>query len=401
MKVFVFDLLAYDANLDHLKQGDPELPYPLPKRHFDAATAMRTYEEHLDAWEALDRFGYDGVGFNEHHCSPYGLMNSPNLMASAAAQRTKNLKLLIYGNLLPLHEPLRLAEELAMIDCLSKGRLISGFARGIPREYQVHNVPLSESRARFEEAYDIITRAWTEEVFSYEGRFWSYRDVAMWPRPAQQPHPPIWVPVIGSKESIEFAARHNLPITPGLGRHRGLRDDIIRFYATCLAASGHRITPDHLSLGITAYVADSKAQALKEYGPHILYFNRTLFSHGNFTETEKQRETGYASQASTDYVRPENQRAAANLREDFRHMTMADLEHQAEHMPLGTADEVVERIIDAAESAGANQVQIAMNRGALPHELFMAQIERFASEVLPRLQAHEVKTVPAAEEALA
>ena len=294
MKVFVFDLLAYDANLDHLKGGETELPYPLAKRHFDAETAVRTYEEHLDAWEALDRFGYDGVGFNEHHCSPYGLMNSPNLMASAAAQRTKRLKLLIYGNLLPLHEPLRLAEELAMIDCMSNGRLISGFARGIPREYQVHNVQLADSRARFEEAYDIITRAWTEEVFSYEGRFWSYKDVAMWPRPVQQPHPPIWVPVIGSKESIEFAARHNLPITPGLGRHQGLRDDIIRFYAKSLAASGHRITPDHLSLGITAYVADSKAQAVKEYGPHILYFNRTLFSHGNFTETEKQRETGYA-----------------------------------------------------------------------------------------------------------
>ena len=91
-------------------------------------------------WTSL---GYDGVGFNEHHCSPYGLMNSPNLMAAAAAQRTKKLKLLIYGNLLPLHEPLRLAEELAMLDCLSNGRLISGFARGIPREYQVHNVPLT------------------------------------------------------------------------------------------------------------------------------------------------------------------------------------------------------------------------------------------------------------------
>jgi len=264
MKVFVFDLLAYDANLDHLKGGETELPYPLAKRHFDAATAERTYAEHLDAWEALDRFGYDGVGFNEHHCSPYGLMNSPNLMAASAAQRTKNLKLLIYGNLLPVHQPLRLAEELAMLDCLSKGRLISGFARGIPREYQVHNVPLAESRARFEEAYEIITRAWTEEVFSFEGRFWSYHDVALWPRPVQQPHPPIWMPIVGSQESIEFAARHNIPITPGLGRARGLRDDIIRYYATCLAKSGHRITPDHLSLGITAYVADSKAQALRD-----------------------------------------------------------------------------------------------------------------------------------------
>src|SRR5215469_3592213 len=105
----------------------------------------------------MDKLGFDGVGFNEHHCSPYGLMNSPNLMAASAAQRTKRLKLLIYGNLLPLHEPLRLAEELAMVDCLSNGRLISGFARGIPREYQVHNVPLADSRARFEEAYEIAT----------------------------------------------------------------------------------------------------------------------------------------------------------------------------------------------------------------------------------------------------
>lgn len=396
MKVFVFDLLAYDANLDHLKEGT-ELPYPLPKRHFDAATAVRTYEEHLEAWELLDELGFDGVGFNEHHCSPYGLMNSPNLMAAAAAQRTKRLKLLIYGNLLPLHEPLRLAEELAMLDCLSQGRLISGFARGIPREYQVHNVPLAESRARFEEAYDIITRAWTEEVFSYRGRFWSYEDVALWPRPVQQPHPPVWIPIVGSKESIEFAGARDIPITPGLGRAQGLRDDIIRYYAKCLAQNGHRITPDHLSLGITAYVADSKEAALKEYGPHILYFNRTLFSHGNFTETEKQRQTGYATTASTDYVRPENLRAAANLREDFRNMTMRDLERVAQEMPLGTAEEVAARIIEAADSAGANQVQLALNRGALPHRLFMQQIRRFAAEVLPILQAHEVKTVPAAE----
>ncbi len=131
---------------------------------------MRTYAEHLAAWEEADRLGFDGIGFNEHHCSPYGLMNSPNLMATAAAQRTKRAKLLIYGNLLPLHEPLRLAEELAMVDCLSGGRLISGFARGIPREYQVHNIPLAESRARFEEAYAIITGAWREEVFSYQGK---------------------------------------------------------------------------------------------------------------------------------------------------------------------------------------------------------------------------------------
>jgi alkanesulfonate monooxygenase SsuD/methylene tetrahydromethanopterin reductase-like flavin-dependent oxidoreductase (luciferase family) len=287
-----------------------------------------------------------------------------------------------------------------MIDCLSNGRLISGFARGIPREYQVHNVPLADSRARFEEAFQIVTRAWAEEVFSYQGKFWSYKDVALWPRPVQQPHPEIWMPIVGSKESIEFAAKHNIRITPGLAPG-GLQDDIIRYYAKCLAESGHRITPNHLSLGITAYVADSKAQALREYGPHILYFNRTLFSHGNFTEVATQRQTGYSTAASTDYVRPENLRAAANMRSEFRNLTMDQLEQQAETMPMGTADEVAQRIIDAAESAGANQVQLAINRGCLPHDLYMAQIERFAREVLPRLQAHEVKRVPAAEEVVA
>jgi alkanesulfonate monooxygenase SsuD/methylene tetrahydromethanopterin reductase-like flavin-dependent oxidoreductase (luciferase family) len=397
MKVFVFDLLAYGEQLDHLKV-DNELPYPLANKYFRPEVAARTYAEHLDAWEELDRLGYDGVGFNEHHCSPYGLMNSPNLLAAAAAQRTKNLKLLIYGNLLPLHEPLRLAEELAMLDCMSNGRLISGFARGIPREYQVHNVPLAQSRARFEEAFDIITRAWTEEIFSYDGVFWSYKNVALWPRPLQRPRPPIWMPIVGSKESIEFAARNDLPITPGLGRSLGLRDDIIRYYARCLAQAGHRITPDHLSLGISAYVADSKAQAVREMGPHHLYFNRTLFSHGNFTEVDRQRQTGYSTAGSTDYVRAENLRAAQFAREDFRGLTMADVERQAEQMPWGTPDEVTHRIIDAAESAGANTVQVSLNRGVLPHEMFMEQIRRFAAEVLPALQAHKVARVPLAEE---
>jgi alkanesulfonate monooxygenase SsuD/methylene tetrahydromethanopterin reductase-like flavin-dependent oxidoreductase (luciferase family) len=398
MKVFVFDLHAYGEQLDQLRTADG-LPYPLPRRHFKPDVAVRTYAEHLAAWEEIDRLGYDGVGFNEHHCSPYGLMNSPNLLAAAAAQRTKNVKLLIYGNLLPLHEPLRLAEELAMLDCLSNGRLISGFARGIPREYQVHNVTLADSRARFEEAYEIITGAWTQEVFSYEGKFWSYKDVALWPRPVQQPHPPVWIPVTGSRESIEFAARHNIAITPGL-RPGGLQDDIVRYYAKCLAQHGHAITPDHLSIGLTVYVADSKAQAVKENGPYHLYFNRTLFSHGNFTETSLQRATGYATSSSTDYVRQENLRAAEHAREDFRNMTMDDVARHAEAQPWGHPREVTERIIELAEHAGANTVLLSLNRGAMPQEMFLEQIRRFARDVLPAVQRHRVTRVPAVESAL-
>jgi alkanesulfonate monooxygenase SsuD/methylene tetrahydromethanopterin reductase-like flavin-dependent oxidoreductase (luciferase family) len=397
MKVFLFDLLAYGKQLDHLKIGT-ELPYPLPKQHFESDVAVRTYAEHLAAWEEADRLGFDGIGFNEHHCSPYGLMNSPNLMASAAAQRVKRAKLLIYGNLLPLHEPLRLAEELAMIDCLSGGRLVSGFARGIPREYQVHHVPLAESRARFEEAYAIITRAWTEEVFSYEGQFWTYKDVALWPRPVQRPHPPIWIPVTGSKESIEFAAKHGATITPGL-RPGGLQDDIIRYYAKCRAREGATVSPDNFSIGVNAYIADSKAQAVAENGPYFLYFNRTLFSHGNFTETSLGQAAGYISKESIDYVRPENLREVEHARADFRNMTIDDVARMAERFAWGTPQEVAERIIALASHAGAGQIQVILNAGAMPQEMYLEQIRRFAREVLPLLQAHAVTRVPVAEDA--
>ena len=389
MRVFVFDLLPYAEHLEHLKVGR-ELPWPLPRRHFKPEVAVRTYEEHLTAWEAMDRIGYDGVGFNEHHTSPYGLMNSPNLMAASAAQRTQRIKLLIYGNLLPLHDPLRLAEELAMLDCLSNGRIVSGFARGIPREHNVYKVPLRDSRARFEEAWEIIRRAWTEESFSFTGTFWSYENVAIWPRPVQQPHPPVWVPVTGSKETIEWAGRHDIPITPGLVPTRGLREDIIRYYAKCLAQHGHRLTPEHLVIQASAYVADSKAQAVREAGPYTLYFNQTLFSHGNISDASLQRDAGYLTSGSFDYVRPENLPAVSGDRERFRGMTMGDVERDAQQMAWGTADEVIERIIDAANHAGANTVLVNMNRGAMPQEMFMEQIQRFGSKVLPALQAHRV-----------
>jgi len=393
MKVIVFDLLPYGENLDHLKNGETELEWPLPKRHFDPEVAMRTYEEHLEAWELMDGLGYYGVGFNEHHTSPYGLMNSPNLMAAAAAQRTKNLKLLIYGNVLPVHEPLRLAEELAMLDNLSKGRIISGFVRGIPREYVVYGVPFPESRGRFNEAWEIISRAWTEEAFSYEGEFWSYKNVAIWPRPVQQPHPPIWVPITGSKESIEWAGAHGFPITPGLVGAVGFRQDIVRYYAKCMAEAGHTITPEHLIVGANAYVADSREQALAEAGPYQLYFNKTLFSHGNVLETAQQRKDGYVSQQAHDYLRPENRAIVeAQGRSRLRESTMDTLAAD-QNLAWGNADEVTSKLIAEAEALGSNTLLLSMNRGAMPSDQFKAQLIRFAKEVLPTLTAHEVKEV--------
>ena len=391
MRVFGFDLLPYPEHLDHLKV-DGELPYPLSKHYFRPEVAVQNYRQHLDAWALMEEVGFDGIGFNEHHTSPYGLMTSPNIMAAAASQRLQRMKILIYGNLLPIHEPLRLAEELAMLDCLTGGRLISGFARGIPREHMVYNVGLAESRARFEEAWEIIKRAWTEEVFSYQGKYWSYKDVAIWPRPVQQPHPPVWVPVTTSQETLEWAARENIPITPGAVATLGARQDMVRYYAACLAKHGRTITPDHIIAGANVYIADSREQALKEAGPYMLYFFQTLFSHGNIYQVGRQRESGYVREDNLGWLRPEYREEFLRSLQGFRRMTAEDLERN-ERLCWGTPEQVRDALIGLAEALGANTVLVQFNQGAMPHEMFVRQIQRFGAEVLPAIKPHEVTEV--------
>ena len=396
MKVFIFDLLPYAKHFDQYKETK-YLPYPLPKDHFDPEVGARSYEEHLKCWEEMDRLGYDGVGLNEHHTTPHGLMNSPNMMAAVAAQRTKRLKFLLLGNLVPLHNPLRIAEELAMADCLSHGRILSGFARGVPREYNVYGVSMGELRARFEEAVDIIMKAWKEPVFSYEGKFWSYKDIAIWPRPYQQPHPPVWVPFTGSKETIEWAAKHNFSaVIPD--HHRGLTQDIVGYFAKHLAMNGRQITPEQICYFADAYVAPDRATAIKEYSPFYLYFVHTLWHHGSLEEKSSPKGTGYLSSASYDYIKPENRVGAGVDREGMMKTTLADIESKIDKGELawGNSKDVADQLIAGAERMGANTLLLNMNVGAMSYEVFLEQIRRFGKDVLPRLQAHQVKRVPAA-----
>ena len=396
MKVFLFDLMHYKTDLDRFKVNGV-LPRLMGRSYVDPQAAAETYAEHLDAWEEMERVGFDGIGVNEHHATPYGLMNSPNLLAAAAAQRTKRMKILIYGNLLPLHEPLRLAEELAMLDCLTGGRLIAGVARGAQREYRAHNVPMAESRARFDECFEIMRRAWTEEVFSFQGQFHSYEDVSIWPRPMQTPHPPVWVPVTGSKDSIEWAADNDIPITPGVSAAGTAREDIIRYYAACQARHGRKVTPGHLNFMVDCYVADSKAQAIREYGPHYMYSFNTLIKYDHPMQDFGNK--GYYSSTAHAHMRSGAKGTLADTSLFTSSMTEESLKAQAEHMPWGTPDEVCERIIAEAELTGAETVLLMCNRGAMPQEQFLNQIRRLGAEVLPRLKAHKITRVRFAEAA--
>jgi hypothetical protein len=198
VKIYNFDLLAYP----HVPKEAPRTP--VPSNYFDPVKGTANYNEHLEEMAYCEELGFNGVVFNEHHYSAYGTMPSPNLIAAALSQKTTRIKIGVLGNILPLrNHPVRVAEEYAMIDCLSNGRLIAGFVRGIPPEYIWYGVNPEESRGRFEEAYDLIMTAWTQPVWSHEGKFFQLKDCAIWPRPMQQPHPPIWI-AARSAESIEW-----------------------------------------------------------------------------------------------------------------------------------------------------------------------------------------------------
>src|SRR6266851_691838 len=176
---------------------------------YDPVKGHDLYQSYIDTLALADDLGFDGICVNEHHQNAYGLMPSPNLIAAALTQRTKRAKIVVIGNALPLYNPpLRVAEEFAMLDVMSGGRLVAGMVIGGGPEYFSYQVNPTYARERFHEALDLIVKAWTTPgPFTWNSKHYYFRYVNPWPRPIQQPHPPIWIPGVGSLETIEFVAQ--------------------------------------------------------------------------------------------------------------------------------------------------------------------------------------------------
>ena len=191
MKVFNFHLMPYrHVDLDAIgKNGSAWVTFS--NRHYDAQKGAALYHEYLDQMELADKLGFDGVCVKEHHQTAYGLMPSPNLIAAALTQRTKRCKIAVIGNALPLYNPpLRVAEEFAMLDVLSGGRLVAGMVIGGGPEYFTYCVDPTTAREKFKEALDLILAAWTRPgPFGWNTKHYFYRYVNPWPRPIQKPLP--------------------------------------------------------------------------------------------------------------------------------------------------------------------------------------------------------------------
>ena len=210
MKLMWFHLMPYTELPDDFREKNPSVWVDIHSSLFDPRRAHHMYNDFMDELEYAAECGFDAVCVNEHHSNGYGLMPSPNLIASSLARRTTDTALCVLGNSLALYNPpTRVAEEFAMIDVISGGRLIAGFPVGSPMDtcYAYGQNP-SMLRERYLEAHDLVVKAWTEpETFAFNGRFNQQRYVNIWPRPVQKPRPPIWIPGGGSVETWRWCAQ--------------------------------------------------------------------------------------------------------------------------------------------------------------------------------------------------
>src|ERR1700741_1630499 len=208
MQFFNFHLMPYaEVDLDAIaKNGSSSVTFP--NSPYEPEQGAELYHDYLDQMEFADQLGFDGVCLNEHHQTAYGMMPIPGVLAGALARSVKHAKIAILGRALPLQgNPMNIAEEYAMLDNLSRGRIICGFVRGIGAEYHSTGVNPYFSHERFHEAHDLIIQAWTKPgPFAFEGQHYNIRYVNCWPRPYQNPHPPIWIPSQGSSETVAWAA---------------------------------------------------------------------------------------------------------------------------------------------------------------------------------------------------
>src|SRR5919201_988495 len=228
----------------------PHNVWPVASESFSSEVAERSVETSLEQFELADQLGFDWVTVAEHHYAPMSMTPNPMVMAGALTQRVRRARIALLGPNIPIQNPVRVAEEFAMVDVLTGGRVVAGMMRGTSNEYATYSVNPSESRERFEEALELIVRAWTEpQPFGWQGRYYEYRAISIWPKPAQVPHPPIYISG-SSPESGELAARHHLHIGFAFTTVPFAAESA-RYYREQAHAYGWEPTPDHVLYRVT------------------------------------------------------------------------------------------------------------------------------------------------------
>jgi len=356
MKVSFFETVRYQAS--------KPLPseWPVPSGVYDPEAGSRAYRGMIERLELVEQLGFDWVSVSEHHYSPRILTPSPIVSAAFLAAHLKQIKIALLGPIVPQSNPVRVAEEIAMLDTMAQGRLVVGLLRGTSNESLTYDLNPTESRERTDEGMELILKAWTEpQPFGWQGRHYRYRTVSIWPRPLQQPHPPTYS--LGtSREACEFAARHHL----GCGVSYGPFDVMARatrYYREQCERHGWSPTHEQIIYRANMLVADTDDEAR-----NLLAKQPT---HAPFT------------------MRPGVRDALSKL--DARNIAgEARVPIVAGALPttfIGSPDTVVDQVRRCRDEIGAGVLDLSLAPpGSGDSGLLTRSLELFGTKVLPRIR---------------
>ena len=319
------------------------------------------YQSMFSQMEEMDRLGYDHIWVTEHHFALYGgtLPHPPTFM-SAIARTTKNIRLGVAINVLPLHNPIDVAESYAMVDVISNGRLDFGVGKGSEaHEYKKAGINQQEATGRMYEGVEVIRQAWSDKPVNFSGEFFKYQNVPVFPKPIQRPHPSIWVGCARSEDSFRWAGENgfHLMTLPYLYREQGVLPGFVKTYRSALAKAGHDFTQTEVLGKFHIYVSSSLEQAIEEAAPYL----------ANYSIVHK---------------------AADPDRQERGLMVVRDPKVQlAEGFVIaGDPQRCIDTIQKWREEVGLTAISGTFHFGGMPQEMAMKNIRLFAERVMPELK---------------
>ena len=382
MKISFFHLMPYQELPADFEHRFRSAWVDLPNANFDPNHGHKVYGDYLEELQYADRLGYDGICVNEHHSNAYGLMPSPNIIGGILSRSTSRSALIVLGNSIALYQPpIRVAEELSMLDVLSGGRLVAGFPVGTSMDtaFAYGQVPI-QLRERHTEAHDLIMQAWIRrEPFAFNGKFNKLRYVNIWPRPMQQPHPPVWIPGSGSLETWDWVLQRDYVYCylSYYGYKAGRK--VLDSFWERTAQLGLDDNPYRVGFLQLVCVSETDERAEEEYSEHVDYFYKKMLRvYPPFAEAPGYRSVESIRKSGLPQIGQEARKIAQEL-------TWKDYVEKG-HVIAGSPATVRDRLKEAIKVLRVGHLMVLLHIGSMPKELTMKNLEMFAKEVLPAVK---------------
>ena len=375
---------------------------------YDPKLGADLYNRYLDERVFAEEMGFDGLMLNEHHSTPFCMGGVMNLEAAILARITRRAKIVLLGNILPIwDDPLFLAEELAEIDMISRGRLVTGWVRGTGRESVAHNAVPPYNWERFQEAHDFIVEAWTKPgPFRWEGEHYHYRYVNPWARPYQDPHPPIWIPGVMSRNTVAWAARHRYPYLM-LATELQPTVESFAYYDEVAAEAGFEAGTEHRGYLFKVHVDETEElaeEAGRKYvqGPSNPFLEGNqgivrpfiqnlpgLTQRNNLLPTMKSFAAAASRGRASQHVKEQQKQAEQKQAEQKAPPPPKDIyKDQTEKLSIisGTPDTVIPKVRQVLETIRPGTIFFWDGDGAMSHDDQMRSLRLMGSDVIPAVR---------------